>query len=83
MEYLSQTATAVSIAYADMPEGTELILVQAMTGLETTSVVALTQGDRTLDFAIAADQSAGDYYLLARKRADKVYLARTIVFYIN
>jgi hypothetical protein len=83
MEYLGQTATAVSIAYADMPEGTELILVQAMTGMETTSVVALSPGDRTLDFAIAADQAGGDYYLLARKRADKEYLARTIIFYIN
>jgi hypothetical protein len=54
-----------------------------MTGMETTSVVALSPGDRTLDFAIAADQAGGDYYLLARKRADKEYLARTIIFYIN
>lgn len=82
MEYVSQTAASVSVFYVDMPEGTEIVLVDPLTGSEIpSSGVPLSQGGAgSADIAVARP---GTYYLLARGQADQRHIAQTVEFYIN
>jgi hypothetical protein len=80
IEYVTQVGDRVSFAYEDMPAGSEVVLVNVMTGSAVDGLnVLLNWGGRgSADITVP---SGGTYYLRAQGEADKNYIAQTIEFF--
>ena len=85
INYVSQTASSVSVAYADMPAATEVVYVNTTSGAKTPSGSPALNNGGSGKAAIPIDThlASGQYYLLAQGQANKQYIAQTVAFYIN
>lgn len=80
IEYVSQVGDRVSYAYEDLPANSEVVVLNARTGLVVQGLsVPLVYGGRGV--ADITVPSGEDYYLLARSQENKQYIAQTIRFY--
>jgi hypothetical protein len=80
IEYVTQVGDRVSFAYEDLPTGSEVVLVDVMTGSAVDGLnVPLNWGGR--GSAEITVPGGGTYYLRAQGQADKNYIAQTIKFY--
>jgi len=81
LDYVSQTATEVSVTYADMPPKTEVVFVNTTSAAKTPSQSPPLSGSGTANIPIPK-LAPGQYYLLAQDQAGE-RLAQTVPFYIN
>jgi hypothetical protein len=80
IEYDTQAGDRVTFEYEDMPAGSEVVVVNVMTGYTVEGLnVPLNFGGR--GSAEITVPSRGTYYLRAQGQADKKYIAQTIKFY--
>ena len=82
LDYVSQTATSISITYADMPANAQLVFVNDTTGAQTPSPSnALgAGGSGSADIAIPS-LPGGKYHLLAQSGGQPI--AETVPFYLS
>lgn len=80
LNYVTQSPENVSVAYAEMPSGAEILFVNKTSGekIRPSNSDALTKGGNgSADIAIP-DHHSGDYFLLAQNGGE--YLAQTVAF---
>jgi hypothetical protein len=80
VNYVSQTASGVSVNYFDLPVVTQLMFVSQVSGDTFVPALPLMSGSGsvTIPFAILPN-GAGQYHVLA-KQADK-WIAQSVMFY--
>jgi hypothetical protein len=82
LDYDSHTATDVSVTYADMPTGTEVLFVNQTSGAKfPSSGDPLTAGGSGQADIPIPSLAKGEYYLLAQEAGQ--YIAQTVPFYID
>lgn len=77
--YVGQSANSVSVTYAEMPAGADVVFVNQTSGAKTPAGGAL-GGDGSAEIPIP-DLKSGQYHLLAQKSGQR--LAQTVSFYLN
>lgn len=80
LNYVAQSPENVSVAYAEMPSGVEILFVDKTSGdkiIPSNNDALAKGGDGSADIAIP-DHHSGDYFLLAQKGDE--YLAQTVAF---
>jgi hypothetical protein len=85
LNYVNNSETSVGVTYADMPVGTEVMIVNTTTGAKTPSQSdALSKGGNgSADIPIDRNLApAGEYHLLAQS-ATGGWLAQTVSFYLS
>ena len=82
LNYVNQTPKSVSVTYADMPAGVDVVFVNQVSGAKTPSQgSALSAGGSGSAEIPIPGLAAGQYYLLAQNSGQSV--AQTVMFYIT
>ncbi|HTC05394.1 MAG TPA: hypothetical protein VK749_18455 [Xanthobacteraceae bacterium] len=82
LNYVNQTPKGVSVTYADMPAGVDVVFVNQVSGAKTPSQgSALSAGGSGSAEIPIPGLAAGQYYLLAQNSGQSV--AQTVMFYIT
>jgi hypothetical protein len=82
LNYVNQTPKSVSVTYADMPAGVDVLFVNQVSGAKTPSPgSALSAGGSGSAEIPIPSLAAGQYYLLAQNSGQS--LAQTVMFYIT
>ena len=83
LNYKSQTKTEINADYFGMPDGAQILLVDATSGavLDGGTILA-SGGDGKTAYAIDDSTPAGGYYLIAEDAAGEK-LTQTVEFYIS
>ena len=82
LNYVNQTPKSVSVTYADMPAGVDVVFVNQVSGAKTPSPgSALSAGGSGSAEIPIPGLAAGQYYLLAQNSGQSV--AQTVMFYIT
>jgi hypothetical protein len=79
INYTGQTDLNVSVAYFDVPAGTQVFLVNQVNGAKQPALVPLLSGSGSLEIPIPS--GPGQYYVLGQQAG--VWVARTVMFYTH
>ena len=79
VNYTSQTATNVNVAYFALPASTQLFFLNQVNGVKTAALVPLLSGSGSL--AIPIPSGPGQYYVLAQQGG--IWVAQTVMFYTH
>ena len=82
LNYTSQTASNIGVAFVDMPAKAKILFVATTSGVEISSPsVALSNGGSGAANIAIPNLLPGQYYLLAKDQGGH-YLAQTVAFYV-
>ena len=79
INYTGQTDLNVSVAYFDVPDGTQIFIVNEVNGVKQAALVPLISGSGSLNIPIPS--GPGQYYVLGQQAG--VWVARTVMFYTH
>lgn len=79
LNYVNQTATSLNVAYFDMPAGTQIFLLDEVSGGTFAPLVPLVTGSGSM--AIPLPPGPKQYFVLARQGS--TWVAQSVMFYVE
>ena len=81
INFVSISGRSVSAQYENLPEGSQVVVVNSTSGKALAEPVIPATGSGSLAIELPAEVRSGAYYLQAQNSAG-AYLARSVVFYV-